>query len=266
MKILRLIITINSALDNGKKLSIVNDSTRTISINAASGREITLETGNKAYTINGATITPSGSLEITATTDGATFVPSSAVEFSGSTLSGDGSAIVYNNGTAQVVGTVKFDSKTVTTLDTVPVDLAPRDGQLELTSLEISGDDSYSVRTLEGDVLVISDIAGATIKIPTQSETYYCIVNNQSLTLDKNTDTVTLNVDADGHIQSVENLTGSIEGLSGDVTVNAVSSDVTINNKEISINEGTTTAFDVIIAARALTAAQISQKLRMFRW
>ena len=246
-------LTINSALDNGKKLSIVNDSTRTISINAASGREITLETGNKAYTINGATITPSGSLEITATTDGATFVPSSAVEFSGSTLSGDGSAIVYNNGTAQVVGTVKFDSKTVTTLDTVPVDLAPRDGQLELTSLEISGDDSYSVRTLEGDVLVISDIAGATIKIPTQSETYYCIVNNQSLTLDKNTDTVTLNVDADGHIQSVENLTGSIEGLSGDVTVNAVSSDVTINNKEISINEGTTTAFDVIIADSMVT-------------
>ena len=164
----------------------------------------------KVYTINGATITPSESLAITATTDGATFVPSAKVEFCGSTLSGEGSATVHNYGTAQVVGTVAFDSKTVTTLDTVPAELAPRDGKLEIVSLEISGDDSYSVTTTDGEIVIISRIVNATIKIPAQSKSYDFVVNNQVLTLDKNTDAITLNVDADGNIQSIENFTGSI--------------------------------------------------------
>ena len=181
-------------------------------------------------------------------------------------ISGENAVTVSANSDSKITeisGIGGADTVTVASAGGAPTIVADSNGTFQFGSGQ-----AFAVEDLDGSV---SFLATAADTLQTPSITGVSNLENGTIafyqdgSIEVNGNDVTLNggVSADssvtlttaaGAITSVEGLFGLVNGLTGNATVSAVDSDVTVNSATIQINEGTSTAFEVQVESGTVKA------------
>ena len=249
-------------------------------VNPNAGKIDVVTDSEGAFTIGEKTVTISGDTQVAFGVSDSVVTSISSLE--GAVIGNFNDALTVDGGRIEISGenavTVSANSDSKITeisgiggADTVTVASAGGAQTIVADSngtFQFGSDQAFAVEDLDGSV---SFLATATDTLQTPSVTgvsnlengTIAFYQNSSIGVNGNDVTLSGGVSADsavtlttaaGAVTSVEGLFGLVNGLTGNATVSAVDSDVTVNSAEIKINEGTSTAFEVQVESGTVIA------------